>query len=135
VELFIEEFQIWNFLEWNSLRPNEPYIDSPKYHRNNSSNPETRPRNGANARVVDRKPQKSIGWRKSAGNKDGEAAMFDRISTILRNLSRDERGAAMAEYVVLLGLIVGALVLVVTNFSNVLQGKFAAVCAALGGTC
>jgi len=26
-------------------------------------------------------------------------------------------------------------VLVVTNFSNVLQSKFSSVCAALGGTC
>lgn len=41
----------------------------------------------------------------------------------------------MAEYVVLLGLIVGALVLVITNFTNVLQHKFTAVCAALGGSC
>lgn len=47
----------------------------------------------------------------------------------------DEQGAAMAEYVVLLGLIVGALVLVVTNFTNVLQHKFTAVCTALGGSC
>lgn len=47
----------------------------------------------------------------------------------------DEQGAAMAEYVVLLGLIVGALVLVITNFTGVLQHKFTAVCAALGGAC
>jgi pilus assembly protein Flp/PilA len=50
-------------------------------------------------------------------------------------LRRDEEGAAMAEYVVLLGLIVGALVLVITNFSGVLQNKFTSVCAALGGSC
>jgi Flp pilus assembly pilin Flp len=41
----------------------------------------------------------------------------------------------MAEYVVLLGLIVGALVLVITNFAGVLQHKFTAICAALGGSC
>ena len=41
----------------------------------------------------------------------------------------------MAEYVVLLGLIVGALVLVITNFTSVLQSKFTGVCAALGGSC
>jgi pilus assembly protein Flp/PilA len=58
-----------------------------------------------------------------------------KIKSFLRGLRGDESGAAMAEYVVLLGLIVGALVLVVTNFSNVLQGKFTAVCAALGGAC
>jgi Flp pilus assembly pilin Flp len=54
---------------------------------------------------------------------------------LLTKLYKDEEGAAMAEYVVLLGLIVGALVLVITNFTNVLQHKFTAVCAALGGSC
>ena len=61
--------------------------------------------------------------------------MSKKIKSFLHGLRGDESGAAMAEYVVLLGLIVGALVLVVTNFSNVLQGKFTAVCAALGGAC
>ena len=37
---------------------------------------------------------------------------------LLKELGRDEDGAAMAEYVVLLGLIVGALVLVITNFTH-----------------
>jgi Flp pilus assembly pilin Flp len=54
---------------------------------------------------------------------------------VLKDVRNDEVGAAMAEYVVLLGLIVGALILVITNFTNVLHGKFAAVCAALGGSC
>ena len=54
---------------------------------------------------------------------------------LLKELGRDEDGAAMAEYVVLLGLIVGALVLVITNFTTVLQSKFSGVCAALGGSC
>lgn len=53
----------------------------------------------------------------------------------LKGFYRDEQGAAMAEYVVLLGLVVGALVLVITNFTDVLQHKFTAVCAALGGSC
>jgi Flp pilus assembly pilin Flp len=57
------------------------------------------------------------------------------MSKLLNKLGRDEQGAAMAEYVVLLGLIVGALVLVVTNFASVLQHKFTTVCAALGGSC
>ena len=61
--------------------------------------------------------------------------MFKKIRGFFGDLCSDENGAAMAEYVVLLGLIVGALVLVVTNFSNLLQSKFTAVCAALGGTC
>jgi Flp pilus assembly pilin Flp len=61
--------------------------------------------------------------------------VFKKIRNLFDDLRRDEGGAAMAEYVVLLGLIVGALVLVVTNFSNVLQSKFSSVCAALGGTC
>ncbi len=54
---------------------------------------------------------------------------------VLKEVRKDEVGAAMAEYVVLLGLIVGALILVITNFTSVLHGKFAAVCAALGGSC
>lgn len=53
----------------------------------------------------------------------------------LKGCCADDQGAAMAEYVVLLGLIVGALVLVITNFTEVLQHKFTAVCAALGGSC
>lgn len=53
----------------------------------------------------------------------------------VEDFHNDERGAAMAEYVVLLGLIVGALVLVITNFADVLQHKFTSVCAALGGSC
>ena len=58
-----------------------------------------------------------------------------KIVKLLKGVGKDENGAAMAEYVVLLGLIVGALVFVITNFANVLQSKFASVCAALGGSC
>jgi Flp pilus assembly pilin Flp len=53
----------------------------------------------------------------------------------LKDCCNDKQGAAMAEYVVLLGLIVGALVLVITNFAGVLQHKFTAICTALGGSC
>jgi Flp pilus assembly pilin Flp len=65
----------------------------------------------------------------------GSALVFKKIKDLFSDIRNDQVGAAMAEYVVLLGLIVGALVLVVTNFSNVLQSKFSSVCAALGGTC
>ena len=58
-----------------------------------------------------------------------------KVWKLLKDCGSDERGAAMAEYVVLLGLIVGALVLVITNFADVLQHKFTSVCAALGGSC
>jgi Flp pilus assembly pilin Flp len=58
-----------------------------------------------------------------------------KIFKLLKQLRSDEGGAAMAEYVVLLGVIVGALVLVITNFAGVLQSKFTSVCAALGGVC
>lgn len=58
-----------------------------------------------------------------------------KILRVLKDVRNDEIGAAMAEYVVLLGLIVGALILVITKFTGVLQGKFAAVCTALGGSC
>jgi pilus assembly protein Flp/PilA len=54
---------------------------------------------------------------------------------LLDKFRKDEDGAAMAEYVVLLGLIVGAMVFVVTNFAGVLQSKFTSVCASLGGSC
>ena len=60
------------------------------------------------------------------------------VATILKlvsKLQKDDDGAAMAEYVVLLGLIVGVLVLVVTKFADVLHTKFTGVCAALGGAC
>lgn len=65
----------------------------------------------------------------------GSALVSKKIKDLFKDIRNDQVGAAMAEYVVLLGLIVGALVLVVTNFSNVLQSKFSSVCAALGGTC
>jgi pilus assembly protein Flp/PilA len=58
-----------------------------------------------------------------------------KILKLINKVRKDEDGAAMAEYVVLLGLIVGALVLVITNFAGVLQSKFTSVCAALGGSC
>jgi Flp pilus assembly pilin Flp len=54
---------------------------------------------------------------------------------LLKKVQNDNEGAAMAEYVVLLGLIVGVLVLVVTKFADVLHTKFTGVCAALGGAC
>jgi pilus assembly protein Flp/PilA len=60
------------------------------------------------------------------------------VPKLLRLVDRFRKGndgAAMAEYVVLLGLIVGVLVLVVTNFAGVLHTKFTAVCSALGGAC
>jgi pilus assembly protein Flp/PilA len=60
---------------------------------------------------------------------------MSKILKFLNKVRKDEEGAAMAEYVVLLGLIVGALVLVITNFAGVLQSKFTSVCAALGGSC
>jgi pilus assembly protein Flp/PilA len=58
-----------------------------------------------------------------------------KLLRLVNRLRKDNQGAAMAEYVVLLGLIVGVLVLVVTNFANVLHTKFTAVCSALGGAC
>ena len=60
---------------------------------------------------------------------------MSKLPKLLKSFRKDEEGAAMAEYVVLLGLIVGALVLVITNFATVLQSKFTSVCAALGGSC
>lgn len=58
-----------------------------------------------------------------------------KVLNLLSSVWKDDNGAAMAEYVVLLGLIVGVLVLVVTKFADVLHTKFTGVCAALGGAC
>ncbi len=58
-----------------------------------------------------------------------------KVWNLLKKVQNDNEGAAMAEYVVLLGLIVGVLVLVVTKFADVLHTKFTGVCAALGGAC
>jgi pilus assembly protein Flp/PilA len=62
----------------------------------------------------------------------------DKVSNLLRlldSLRNDEEGAAMTEYVVLLGIIAAGMVTVLTAFSGVLQSKFAAICTALGSTC
>lgn len=61
--------------------------------------------------------------------------VVSKLLKLLNEARTDQQGAAMAEYVVLLGLIVGVLVLVITNFADVLHGKFTAVCSALGGAC
>ncbi len=57
------------------------------------------------------------------------------VFKLIGSVLKDEEGAAMTEYVVLLGIIAAAMVTILTNFSGVLQGKFAAVCTALGSTC
>ena len=54
---------------------------------------------------------------------------------LLDSLRNDEEGAAMTEYVVLIGIIAAAMVTVLTAFSSVLQSKFTAICTALGSTC
>jgi pilus assembly protein Flp/PilA len=58
-----------------------------------------------------------------------------KVLKLLDAVRRDENGAAMAEYVVLLGVIAAAMVTLLANFSGVLQSKFSAVCTALGSTC
>jgi pilus assembly protein Flp/PilA len=58
-----------------------------------------------------------------------------KILKLLNTLRKEEDGAAMAEYVVLLGVIAAAMVTLLANFSGVLQSKFSAVCTALGSTC
>ena len=63
------------------------------------------------------------------------SSIVAKLLNLLNRVRKDDEGAAMAEYVVLLGLIVGVLVLVVTKFADVLHTKFTGVCAALGGAC
>lgn len=63
------------------------------------------------------------------------SGVVSRLLKLLDEVRKDQEGAAMTEYVVLLGLIVGVLVVVITNFAGVLHTKFTAVCSALGGAC
>lgn len=54
---------------------------------------------------------------------------------LLDRLRRDEQGASMAEYVVLLGVITAGVIAVITAFAGQLTAKFNAVCNSLtGGT-
>ena len=54
---------------------------------------------------------------------------------LLKRLRRDEQGASMAEYVVLLGVITAGVIAVITAFAGQLTAKFNAVCNSLtGGT-
>jgi pilus assembly protein Flp/PilA len=61
------------------------------------------------------------------------------VLKLLNEVRKDEEGAAMAEYVVLLGIITVALVGVMGLFATQIKNKFDAVCATLtgtsGGTC
>ena len=63
------------------------------------------------------------------------SSVVSKVFKVLNEVRKDEDGAAMAEYVVLLGIIAAAMVTLMVNFSTVLQGKFTAVCTALNGTC
>ena len=65
---------------------------------------------------------------------DGELEM-SKLIKLLDRLRQDEEGAAMAEYVVLLGVITAGVVVVITAFANQITAKFNAVCNTLtGGT-
>jgi Flp pilus assembly pilin Flp len=70
-----------------------------------------------------------------AGKGVDRECVVSKLLKLLDGVRKNDEGAAMAEYVVLLGLIVGVLVLVITNFADVLHTKFTAVCSALGGAC
>ena len=66
--------------------------------------------------------------------RDGEVQM-SKFVKLLDRLRRDEQGASMAEYVVLLGVITAGVIAVVTAFAGQLTAKFNAVCNSLtGGT-
>ena len=60
---------------------------------------------------------------------------MSKIVKLLDRLRRDEHGASMAEYVVLLGVITAGVIAVITAFAGQLTAKFNAVCNSLtGGT-
>jgi pilus assembly protein Flp/PilA len=60
---------------------------------------------------------------------------MSKLFKLVNEVRKDEEGAAMAEYVVLLGIVVAVGTLVLTQFGTAIKGKFAAVCVLLGGAC
>ena len=60
---------------------------------------------------------------------------MSKLYNLLNEVRKDEEGAAMAEYVVLLGIVTGLLITAITAFSGVLSTQFTKICTTLGGTC
>jgi pilus assembly protein Flp/PilA len=123
------------------LNINSRYIDLLKLHRDN---PLLQSLNVLRAQLVGpsqskNQPGRGVAFTTGLSNKTAitvaGSTVVSKVCKLLNTFRKDEDGAAMAEYVVLLGLIVGTLVFVITNFAGVLQSKFTAVCASLGGSC
>jgi Flp pilus assembly pilin Flp len=75
-----------------------------------------------------------IALRQAALWRDGELKM-SKLVKLLDRLRRDEQGASMAEYVVLLGVVTAGVIAVITAFAGQITAKFNAVCNSLtGGT-
>jgi Flp pilus assembly pilin Flp len=64
--------------------------------------------------------------------RDGELKM-SKFVKLLDRLRKDEEGASMAEYVVLLGVITAGVIAVITAFAGQITAKFNAVCNSLTG--
>jgi Flp pilus assembly pilin Flp len=75
-----------------------------------------------------------IALRRAAWRRDRELKM-SKFVKLLDRLRRDEEGASMAEYVVLLGVVTAGVIAVITAFAGQITAKFNAVCNSLtGGT-
>jgi pilus assembly protein Flp/PilA len=53
---------------------------------------------------------------------------------LLNALRKDEEGAALAEYTLLVALIVAVCVVAVTQIGLAVSGRFSAACSSFGGT-
>jgi Flp pilus assembly pilin Flp len=77
---------------------------------------------------------RGVELRQATSWRDGEFKM-SKLLKLLDRLRKDERGASMAEYVVLLAVITAGVIAVITAFAGQLTAKFNAVCNSLtGGT-
>ena len=52
---------------------------------------------------------------------------------LINAVRKDEEGAALVEYALLIGLIAVVCIIVVTNLGTAVSGKLSSACSALGG--
>jgi pilus assembly protein Flp/PilA len=57
---------------------------------------------------------------------------MSKIKSLFARLARDERGAAMVEYSILIGLISAALIVIIAAIATWIVGRWTALQAALG---
>ena len=57
-----------------------------------------------------------------------------KVRKLIDAVRKDEQGAALAEYALLVSLIAAVCILVTTQFGLAVSGKLNAACTSLGGT-